>query len=238
MADKVAVYAGTRNVYPQMYVSLKSLLLNNDMDRVYLMIEDDDFPYPIPENVLTMNVSKQEFFLPGSANFNTPYSYMELLRCALGFILHDEKTVLWLDIDTIIDDDITDLFELKMDSYFYAGAVEMQKSKGIFTYINVGVVLCNLELLRETNKEASLIALLNNFPMNWPGQDAINLLCQGGLRQIGSEYNLNQWTIPCTRPKVYHFAAMKSNEYCRHPIFRKYERIELPLEETTDESKD
>ena len=39
MSDKVAVYAGTRNVYPQMYTSLKSLLTNTKMDRVYLMIE-------------------------------------------------------------------------------------------------------------------------------------------------------------------------------------------------------
>ena len=32
MADRIAVYAGTRNIYEQMYTSLKSLLLNNDMD--------------------------------------------------------------------------------------------------------------------------------------------------------------------------------------------------------------
>ena len=41
MSDKVVVYSGTRNVYPQMYVSLKSLLLNTEIDRVYLLIEDD-----------------------------------------------------------------------------------------------------------------------------------------------------------------------------------------------------
>ena len=33
--DKVVVYAGTRNVYDPMYVSLKSLLINNKIDRVY-----------------------------------------------------------------------------------------------------------------------------------------------------------------------------------------------------------
>jgi len=239
MADKVIVYSGTRNVYPQMYTSLKSLLINNDIDRVYLMIEDDEFPYPVPDNVLLMNVSKQEFFLPGSPNFNTPYSYMELMRCALGFVLPNEKVVLWLDIDTIINEDITDLFSIDMDGFLYAGAIEPKKCNGIFVYINVGVVLCNLELLRESEKEASMIAFLNQYEFTWPGQDVINLLCQGGIRQISSEYNANQWTIACSRPKVIHYAAMKSNDYCRHWAYRKYDRIELPLEEVkTDESKD
>ena len=237
MADKVAVYSGTRNVYPQMYTSLKSLLLNTDMDRVYLMIEDDEFPYPIPENVMTMNVSKQAFFLPGSPNYNTPYSYMELLRCALGFILVNEKTVLWLDIDTIIDNDISDLFETDMTGFFYAGAIEPKKCNGIFSYINVGVVLCNLELLRETNKEASLIAFLNQYEFTWPGQDVINLLCQGGIRQISSEYNSSQWTIQCSRPRVYHYAAIRSNEYSRHWAYKKYASIELQLVEDTDEGR-
>lgn len=237
--DKVAVYSGTRNVYPQMYTSLKSLLLNTEMDRVYLMIEDDDFPYPVSENVLIMNVSGQQFFLPGSPNYSTHYSYMELLRCALGLILKDEKMVLWLDIDTIINEDISDLFSYDMTGFLYAGAVEPPKCKGIFHYVNVGVLLCNLELLRDTRKEFELIGFLNQYEFIWPGQDVINLLCQGGIRQIGSEYNSNQYVLPCNRPKVIHYAAIKPEEYKRHWAYQKYANIELPLVEVTeDESKD
>ena len=236
MADKVAVYTGTRNVYPQMYVSLKSLLLNTDMDRVYLMIEDDEFPYPIPKNVLVANVKDQIFFPKGSANYNTSYSYMELLRCALGLMLQQEKTVLWLDIDTIINDDISDLFETDMSNYMYAGAIEPQKCRNIFSYVNVGVLLCNLEALRETEREAAMIAFLNNYPFDYPGQDVINLLCQGYIRQIGSEYNCTDWTIPCNRPKIIHFAAIKPEQYKRTWAYRKYESIELPLVEVKDDN--
>ena len=239
MSDKVVVYSGTRNVYPQMYVSLKSLLLNTEIDRVYLLIEDDEFPFPIPENLAIANVSEQKFFEPGSPNFNTSYSYMELLRCALGFILKDEKKVLWLDIDTIIDNDISDLFELDISEYYYAGVPEPTKCKGIFNYINVGVCLCNLELLRDSHKEAEMIYFLNRYQFTWPGQDVINLLCQGGIRMIGSEYNSNSFVIPCTRPRVIHYAAIPSKEYREHWAYKKYEQIELPLEEVkTDESKD
>ena len=239
MHDKVAVYSGTRNVYKQMYVSLKSLLLNTDMDRVYLMIEDDEFPYPVPDNVFLVNVKDQVFFPNGSANFNTSYSYMELLRCALGFIFQKEKVVLWLDIDTIINENISDLFSMNMEGFYYAGVIEPQKCKNIFTYINSGVCLCNLELLRKTNKEVELISFLNNYQFNFPGQDVINLLCQGGIRQIGSEYNSNPFVIPCTRPKIIHYAATPASEYTKHWAYQKYDQIELPLEEVKDsEGKD
>lgn len=234
MADKVAVYSGTRNVYPQMYVSLKSLLLNNEMDRVYLLIEDNEFPYPIPSNVIPVNVSGQEFYKPGSPNFGSPYSYMDLLRCSLASIFQDdEKAILWLDIDTIIDDNIEDLFSLNMDGYFYAGAIEPNKSKGIFQYINTGVTLCNLEHLRMWHKEIEMMAFLNCYELGWPGQDAINLFCQGRIRIIGSEYNSNPYCLPCTSPKIIHYAAMK--EYKDHWAYKKYEQIELELEENQDE---
>lgn len=239
MSDKVVVYSGTRNVYPQMYVSLKSLLLNTEMDRVYLMIEDDEFPYPVPSNVFLVNVKNQVFFPTDGANFNTPYSYMELLRCALGFIFKDEKIVLWLDIDTIIDEDISDLFAMDMKGFYYAGAIEPHKCKGIFNYINVGVCLCNLELLRDSHKEAEMIYFLNNYEFTWPGQDVINLLCQGGIRQFSSEYNHNQYVIPCSRPKIIHYAAIRAEEYKQHWAYKKYDHIELPLEEVkADEGQD
>ena len=70
--DKVAVYAGTRNLYEQMFVCLKSLLANTRMDRVYLLIEDDEFPYSLPDVCRIMNVSEQQFFPSGSPNFTSP----------------------------------------------------------------------------------------------------------------------------------------------------------------------
>ena len=230
--DKVVVYSGTRNVYPNMYTSLKSLLINNDIDRVYLMIEDDSFPFPVPSNVIPVNVSGQEFYKPETPNFGSPYSYMDLLRCSLATIFSDEKAMLWLDIDTIIDDNIEDLFSINMDGYFYAGAIEPQKSKGIFQYINVGVILCNLEHLRMWQKEIEMMAYLNCYELGWPGQDAINIFCQGRIRQIGSEYNSNSFCIPCTSPKVIHYAAIK--DYKNHWAYKKYDQMELPLTEETD----
>ena len=235
MYPKVAVYAGTKNLYEQMYVCVKSLMANTIMDKVYLLIEDDEFPYPLPDNVFIANVKEQQFFLPGSPNYSSPWSYMAMLRCVMSFILKDESRVLWLDCDTIVNEDISDLFQINMDGCYYAGVIEPQKSKDIFRYINSGVLLCNLDLLRATQKEVELASFLNRFQMHWADQEVINLLCQGHIRTIDSEYNQNAFTVPCVRPRIIHYAADKG--FKDSWAYKKYESLDLfaEPEEKSDE---
>lgn len=225
MADKVAVYAGTRNIYDQMSVCLTSLLSNTAMDRVYLLIEDDEFPYPVPSNVIVKNVSGQEYFLPGSPNYKSAWGYMTMLRCCLGSLLPDEDLVLWLDCDTIVTEDISDIFNLDMTGFHYAATVEPAKSKGIFHYVNCGVLLCHLALLRPWEKELEEQAFLNSYEFQFPDQDVINLLCQGRIREISSEYNFNAFVLQTNRPKIIHFAAQK--DFKEHWAYKRYESVRL-----------
>ena len=229
--DKVAVYAGTRNIYEQMYVCLKSLLMNNEMDRVYLLIEDDEFHYPLPKNVMIANVSEQEFFEKDSPNYQSHWSYMTLMKCALATMFPDEKRMLWLDCDTIVDDDITDLFEMNMNGILYAGALEPRKSVDCFRYVNAGVLMCNLETLRMVDKECELIQLLNTVKLGFPDQEAINLLCQCRIRLIDSSYNSNPWTMPCQIPKVIHYATIRGDELKKQWAYKKYDKMSLFKEE-------
>lgn len=231
--DKVVVYAGTSNLYEQMYVALKSLLINTPVDRVYLFIEDDEFPFQLPGNVYPLNVSSQDYFKPGSPNFNSPWSYMTMLRCVLGMMLPDEERVLWLDCDTIVDEDITDLFAMDLNGYYYAGVMEPTKSKDIFRYVNAGVLLCNLDMLRGMCKEQEMMAFLNVCKFGWVDQDIINLLCQGRIRIIESIYNSNAFTMPCVRPKIIHYAAIKDLK--EQWAYKKYEQIDLPMGDAENE---
>lgn len=226
--NKVAVYAGTSNVYPQMYTALKSLLLNNQMDRVYLLIDTDDFPYPIPDNVHPIDVRWQPFFPEGSANSTSRWTYMDMLRCCLGMILPpEEECVLWFDIDTIVDADISELFRLDMTGYYFAGVPEFYKSTDFFKYLNTGVCLHNLQLLRVSSKEHEMVSFLNTYHFDYPGQDAISLLGQGRIKTIDSEYNMNICVNPCHTPKIYHFADKKIPEYTQYWQYKKYERMSL-----------
>ena len=186
--------------------------------------------------ITPVNVIDQPWFPENGANTNQQYTYMALLKTALGEIFTDIKKILWLDCDTIIDDDISDLFETDLTGYYYAGALEPAKSKDIFRYVNVGVLLCNLDALRRMGKELEMIHFLNRYQMAWPEQDCINLLCQGRIRLIDSTYNANGFTFACIRPKIIHYAAYK--EYADHWAYKKYKAMELAFKDESDGDDD
>lgn len=223
--DRVAVYAGTKEVYGPMYTSLKSLMINTRMDRVYLITDGTAFPYEVPGNVRVLDASGQGFFPEGSANMNSPYTYMDMLRCALGEIFPAEKRMLWLDVDVIVREDIGELFDLDMENSLVAATVEPQNCNRLFRYVNTGVTLHNLELLRKLGTEHEMIWQLNHTKFGWPGQDAICLCCQGRIHEISSTYNSSRWVQPCRNPKAIHYAAR--SDYMNEPEYKKYEAMRL-----------
>jgi hypothetical protein len=54
---KAAVYCGTRNLYPDMITAAKSLLLHSDVDKIYFLTEDDNFPLILPPKTKNINIS-------------------------------------------------------------------------------------------------------------------------------------------------------------------------------------
>lgn len=218
---KTVVYAGTENLYDAMRVSCASLLDNNQIDRVYFLIEHDSFPYAMPDNVKTINVSKQTYFPPEGMNYKTRWTYMSLLRCALTKFLPHNKRVLWLDCDTITDGDISELFSLDMGRNYFAGVREPDKSHGR-TYINAGVLLMNLEQIRKDRLDDRLIDILNRNRYALPDQDAINEFAQGKIIPISGKYNVSPFTEQSDVKIIHHFAA---NMYFRSKeLYKKYER--------------
>ena len=73
---KAAVYTGSRNLYTDMATAVKSLLINSDVDIVYLLIEDDDFQFALPDCVETINVSRQPYFRAEGPNMRSGYTYL------------------------------------------------------------------------------------------------------------------------------------------------------------------
>ena len=224
---KVAVYAGTRNLYEMMKTAVVSLTTNTEMDTVYLMIEDDEFPFQLPENVKTINVSGQTFFPEEAANTKNRWSYMALMKLALTKLLPDEDRVLWLDCDTIVDDDISDLFETDMGNNWFAGVREYCKCVDGVDYINAGVLMINLAQLRADKADDALIDLVNTKPLELPDQDAINQFSQGKMVFLASDYNVCTFTRPPEKLRIYHYAARVV--WDNDPLYRKYSGKETPI---------
>jgi lipopolysaccharide biosynthesis glycosyltransferase len=71
-------------------------------------------------------------------------SYMVLLRVVFTKIFPHLDKILTIDNDTIVKHNISELWDLDMTDYYFAGATEPQFTKGTITYINMGVAMLNL----------------------------------------------------------------------------------------------
>lgn len=206
---KAAVYAGTKNLYSDMVTAAKSLAKNSSVDRIYFLIEDNKFPYYIPSFVKTKNVSDQTYFPSGGPNVYKLWTYMTLMRCALTKYFPDLDRILWLDVDTVVHDNINELWDFDMTDYYFAGVMEPKKSAER-PYINAGVMMINLKKLREDRMDDSLIKALNTKAYEFADQDCINDICSDKILLIPSTYNANDYTQPCDNPKIRHFAAERN----------------------------
>ena len=211
---KAVCYMATKNFYNRLYPSINSLCLNTSIDTIYVLAEDDELPFDIP-GLKVINVSEQYYFKKDGPNFKpSRFSWIVLMRAALHRIFPDLDRILSIDADTIILDSISDLWELDLNGYYVAGCMEPAKSAGGFCrqediYINMGVSMFNLDLLRSTGKGDEIIADLNKNYYDFREQDCINHLCQGGIKVIPPKYNATRFTFPVTDPEisVLHFAA-------------------------------
>lgn len=201
---KAAVYTATRNLYKHMLPAIKSLICNSDVEHIYLIIEDEKFPYEVPDICEVIDLSGQNFFDHNGPNMNSRYTYMAMIRAALSKILPVSlDRVLSLDVDTIVDRDISDLWDLPIDDCYFAAAHEWHETTNKFIYTNVGVCLFNLTKLRD-GKADEIIHILNTRRYEWLEQDVMNMLCQGYIYDMPAEYNDEYFTETVTEPKIIH----------------------------------
>ena len=207
--SRIAVYTGSRNLYPDMVPAVKSMIRNGHPDKIYLLIEDDQFSEWLPDIVETINVSGQKFFRPDGPNMRSKFTYLAMMRAALTEVLpQDIDKVLSLDCDTLIVGDITELWERDLEGYYFSASIEPHRTRWDTLYTNTGVALYNLKMLRETGKAQEVIKELNTNVYPWVEQDVFNYLCQGHILPMPSEYNANDWTLSTTKVSIKHYAGI------------------------------
>ena len=204
---RAAVYCATRNLYPDILPAMKSLMAHSNVEKIYLLIEDDEFPFWLPEICETRNVSGQKYFSPGSPNYHQKWSYMVLLRAALWDIFPDLDRIFSLDVDTFCMKDVSDLWDLDMEHKCLAGSEETvwRAKNPVEHYINAGVLMMNLELLRSSGCGEQVVQTLNKRRWIWPEQDAFNVICEGSILFLPREYCAGKGTEPYGAPYIRHF---------------------------------
>jgi lipopolysaccharide biosynthesis glycosyltransferase len=219
---KIAVYTATRNLYDLLIPAYSSLLCNSSVDKIYLLIEDDEFPYLFPYNDMfeVINVSNQQFFRQDGPNMNSRFTYMAMMRAALCHVLPEwYDKVLSLDVDTIVNKNIDAIWDLPVEECYFAASKETHKSHDHFFYANVGVCLHNLEKMRD-GKADEIIKYLNEHEITFLEQDCMNYMCQGSICEMPSCYNVNTWTENTGDWRIIHYAGIK--DWADKELVKKY----------------
>ena len=212
----VVVYCGTYDVYLNMIASVKSLLATTPVDKVYFLAEDDKetFPYPLPDIVEVINVKDQHIFPADGPNYDNSWTYMCMMRADYPELFPEYSKILSLDIDVVINDNVSDLWDYDLSDYYLAGVPERQRQKSSADplYINFGVVMMNLDNLRKDHKRDEIVNLLNTQKIDCPEQGAFNRACAGHILELPADYNYTTYshiTGDAQKERIIHYAGQK-----------------------------
>ena len=118
-------------------------------------------------------------------NFYTPYCLIRLFADLIDL----PNKILYLDTDTMANKDISPLYNIDITNYEFAGVVDRLGRWFIdINYINSGVLLLNLDKIKETSLFKNTRNMVKNKKMAFPDQSALNKLKTFYLK-IPSIYN-------------------------------------------------
>jgi lipopolysaccharide biosynthesis glycosyltransferase len=124
-------------------------------------------------------------------------------RLCIPGLLEDYDKCIYLDGDTIICEDLQSLYSIELSDNYLAGVPAFGYNKNLsthknrlgiaddqaFQYINAGVLLMNLNKLREDKKEEQFLQLIEkNYSSQ--DQDILNVACYGEIKLLPYRYNV------------------------------------------------
>ena len=213
---RYVVYAGDRRVYHMMLSAAKSLLAHSPVDKIFFLIEHDEFPEPLPPVFQCINVRNQTIFPMTGPNIRTWYSFMTTLRAGLTKLFPDIDRILWLDPDTIVCDDISDLWNVDLDNKYFAAVEEVRNhNHTLKPYINAGVMLMNLAKFRADLMDDKVINEINTVKYEHLEQDVLNYLCFQHIRKLPSDYSDSFVSEPTKHPRIKHFLSYDKPKFAK-----------------------
>ena len=157
-------------------------------------------------------------------------------RILLPDILSSEiDRVLYLDCDTLVLSDLSELFDLDLSDKAFAAVEDPQSFKDetyercnypkSFKYVCSGVMLFNLSYWRKHDLKNRIIIVANKYKQSikFPDQDCLNMLCHNTKFVLPLNYGIMHWffqdtalrnclspneLLECLRnPQIVHFAS-------------------------------
>ncbi|MFA5222992.1 MAG: glycosyltransferase [Bacilli bacterium] len=192
------VFAGNTKVFDGLLISLLSIIevdkkpltvyvLTMDLpelDKEYVSISQNDLDF-VENELRKVNPASRLVRVDSRAVFErklgacknlvnryTPYALLRLLLDEIDVI---PDRVLYLDVDTVINKSIEELYQTNIENYEYA-AVKDRYGRFFFNprYCNTGVLLLNMKKIRETGLFQKVVTLLNQKKVFLSDQTGIN----------------------------------------------------------------
>jgi lipopolysaccharide biosynthesis glycosyltransferase len=154
----------------------------------------------------------KDFPLPESVKHINVRTYYKII---LPTLIPNLKKILYLDSDLIVIKEIGELWNTDMTDYYVAGAYDISskfRTLGTPVYINAGLLLMNLEKMREDNIEEKLFKFMAEHGdlIDAADQDLINYTMQGKIKILPDRLNY-QYCVPIVKTRV------DKPEYIWHP---------------------
>lgn len=209
----VAYSTDENYVYPTI-VSITSLMKNKNADTFckFTVLTSDNVTEKSKEQIKTVCneypdctiniVDMGQQFSNSDEKFWSKAMYY---RLNLPQILKDEKKCVYLDGDTMVRKDISDMFDINMDNYYIAGVrdfnVIINKDSKYYqelgipnlnSYVCSGMLIMNLEKIRNDNLNDTLDKIIaendKKKSLRFPDQDALNIACYGHILALPFKY--------------------------------------------------
>lgn len=223
----IVVYGMTGNLYNRIKPSVTSLLEHNDA-KIYCLAEDDHV-HSLPSDSIVINVKDQKIFPRRSPNIANVCTYMVLMRLVYPSLIPEDR-VISLDVDTIILDSLSPIWETDLTGKWMAAVPEYRAKWRPYgdTYYNAGVAVYNLKQMREDNIESELVNLVNTQKLRYAEQDALNYfgLMDDKIVPLPVRYNESFCCGKTNDPAVVHYAGHSdwwdNPNVDRHDILEQY----------------
>ncbi|MCM1323523.1 MAG: glycosyltransferase family 8 protein [Acetobacter sp.] len=258
----IAYMADTKYL-PYVMTSLHSAIVNKKEKTHYkIHIIAKDFTPQDIEKIKQMTGKNIEINIYSAQKLNLDFSHLgrfssfqvALQKLFIAQYLQNVNKVLYLDADTLVQTDLADVYQTNLKEkyaaavkdglmYQYPEHITELNLKNKDFYFNSGVMLLNLDKIRQDNIMQKAIIYFNTHSEIFGDQDVLNVVFKDKVQSLSYRYNCNsvffeekdaaflssfwQENVPENPEQVYktaailHFAGHKPwTEWFKHPYLK------------------
>ena len=199
------LYCGDNNITNGLIISILSLIKHTDEElNIYVLTMKYEKYKPLSKNVIKVldkklkeknknskinliDITNKVIKCLPTANLSTRFTPYCMLRLYADKVDELPSKILYLDNDVVALKDFTDFYNLDITNYDIAGVFDYygshiyRKKIIIKDYLNSGVLLMNLDRIRENNLFEKCRIRCRDKEMLLPDQEAINTYCSKKL---------------------------------------------------------